>query len=161
MKRIIQTIICVTLLILPHYGFSQSGYLKATSMDVNGVFIGGTYTKAQVEVKWGGTPTKYRSEMSEFGLDEEYYYATNLFRFSDNGIFHSFAIETSNFVVYTAFSGGIKVGDNISRIQSIGLGMPVLQSDGSYHLRRNNATDPLEFEHSNGVITKISFMSSM
>ena len=122
MKRIVQKIICATLLMLPYYGFSQSWYTQATDMDVNGVFIGGTYTKTQVEAKWGGTPTKYWSGTSEFGLEEAYYYTTNLFRFSYNGVFDTFNIKTSNFVVYTTFSGGIKVGDNISRIQTIGLG---------------------------------------
>ena len=160
MKRIVRIIICATFLLLPYLGFSQSWYTQATDLDVNGVFIGGTYTKTQVEAKWGGTPTKYRSGTSEFGLDEEYYYTTNVFRFSYNGNFQIFYIDTSNFSVYTAFSGGIKVGDNISRISAIGLGTPVLQSDGSYHLRRNNSTDPLEFKHSNGVITQIMFSTS-
>ena len=72
-------------------------------MDVNGVFIGGKYTRPQVEAKWG-IPTFYWSGMSEFGLSEEYNYTTNIFRFSDNGIFNSFYIRTSNFVVFTAFS---------------------------------------------------------
>ena len=71
MKTIVQKLICATLMMLPYVGFSQSGYTQATDMDVNGVFIGGTYVKAQVEAKWG-TPTKYRSGMSEFGLDETY-----------------------------------------------------------------------------------------
>ncbi len=64
-------------------------------MDVNGVFIGGKYTKAQVTAKWG-TPTKYWSGTSEFGLNEEYEYSNNLFRFSDNGIFNYFYVATPN-----------------------------------------------------------------
>jgi len=126
---------------------------------VNGIFIGGTYTKAQVQAKWG-IPTKYWSGTSEFGLDEEYYYSNNLFRFSDSGIFVEFIIKTSGFLVYPA-RGGIKVGDNISRIQAIGFGAPVLQSDGSYYLWRNNSDDPLIFKQSNGVITQISFTTSI
>jgi len=162
MKAIFQTLICVTLILLPFYGFSQSRYgSQATDMDINGVFIGGTYTKIQVEVKWG-TPTQYWSGMSEFGLNEEYIYThsqlENLFRFGDNGIFHSFYIKTPNFAVYTAFSGGVKVGDNISQIQAIGLGTPVLR-DGKYYLGRNNSDDLLVFEHSNGVITEIWFVT--
>jgi len=147
-------------LMLPYYGFSQSGYTQATDMDVNGIFIGGAYTKTQVEVKWGA-PTTYRSNTSEFGVNEEYVYIhnqlDNLFRFSDNGRFVSFFIKTSNFAVYTAFNGGIKVGDNISRIQAIGLGTPVLQSDGSYGLPCGD--DQFIFKHSNGIITEISFVS--
>ena len=160
MKSIVKKIVYATLILLPYYGYSQSGYTSATDMDVKGIFIGGKYTKTQVEAKWG-VPTKYWSGMSEFGLDEEYSYSDNLFRFSDNGVFNSFYIKTSSFAVYTAFSGGIKVGDNISRIQAIGLGTPVLQSNGNYHLNRNNSDDPLVFKHSNGVITQISFQTSI
>ena len=149
---------------LPHYGFSQLGYTQATDMDVNGVFIGGAYTKTQVEAKWG-TATQYYSKTYETGLGERYDYFTNQiysqFMFGNNGIFHTFVIDTPNFSVYTAFSGGVKLGDNISRIQAIGLGTPVLQSDGAYHLHRNNSTDPLIFHHSNGVITRIYFMTSV
>jgi hypothetical protein len=165
MKTFVQKLlVCAALILLPYYGYSQSGYTQATDMDVDSVYIGGTYTQAQVQAKWG-TPTNYRSHMSEIGLDEEYIYAqdqlSNLFRFGEGGIFHSFTIETSNFPVYTTFSGGIKVGDNISRVQAIGLGTPVLESDGKYYLYRNNWDDPLVFKHSNGVITMISFMTSV
>jgi len=165
MKTIIKTIICATLILLPHYGFSQLlGYTKATDLDVKGIFIGGTYTKAQVQAKWG-TPTFYNSSTSENGLDEIYDYSVgqlySQFLFSENGIFHSFSINTPDFPVYTAFSGGIKVGDNISRIQAIGLGTPELQSDGSYYLFRSDWDDPLIFKHSNGVITQIWFITSV
>ena len=161
MRTTIKKLLCAVFLLLPYCGFSQSGYTSATTMDVNGVFIGGTYTKTQVEAKWG-TATLYQGNTSELGVNETYHYnPNNLFRFSDNGIFNSFYIRTSSFIVYAAFSGGIKVGDNISRISAIGLGTPVLQSDGTYHLRRNNSTDPLVFKHSNGVITEISFVTSI
>ena len=49
------------------------------------------------------------------------------------------------------------MGDNISRIQAIGLGTPVLQSDGTY--RVPSGDDRFIFKHSNGVITEISFVS--
>lgn len=142
-----------------NYGFSQTSYIHATDMDVNGIFIGGTYTKSQIEEKWG-IPTEYRSNESEFGLDEQYYYANDLFRFSDNGVFHSFYINTSKFTVYTAFKGGIKIGDKISKIRKIGLGTPILR-DGIYYLNRNNSDDALVLEHSKGIITKIYFITSI
>ena len=165
MKTIVQKLlVCVALILLPYYGFSQSRYAHTTDLDVKGVYIGATYTQTQVVAKWG-TPTRYWSGTSEFGLNEEYTYIQdqlyNTFSFGEDGVFHSFTIETSNFAVYTTFSGGIKVGDNISRIQAIGLGTPVLKSDGKYYLHRNNCDDPLVFEHSNGVITQISFVTSI
>ena len=163
MKTIIQTLLCAALILLPNYGFAQTlGYKQATDMDVSGIFIGGTYTKAQVLAQWG-EPAQYWGESSEFGLSEVYDYVidqlVHQFHFGDNGVFHTFNIRTSHFVVYTAFSGGIKVGDPISRIQSIGLGTPVLQSDGTYRLGQGD--DPLVFYHSNGIITRIYFMTSV
>ncbi len=166
MKIIVQKLLVfATLILLPYSAFSQSRYAQTTpDLDVKGVYIGATYTQAQVQAKWG-TPTKYLSHTSEFGLNEEYTYAQdqliNIFCFGEDGVFHSFTIETSNFAVYTAFSGGIKVGDNISRVQAIGLGTPVLKSDSKYYLHRNNSDDALEFEHSNGVITRILFDTSI
>ncbi|MFA5850447.1 MAG: hypothetical protein WC833_11265 [Bacteroidales bacterium] len=165
MKIIVQKLqVFTALILLPYYGFSQLHCAHTTDFDVDSVYIGGIYTQAQVQAKWG-TPTTYWSGTSESGLNEEYVYIQNLlynsFLFCEDGIFHTFTIETSNFSVYTAFSGGIKVGDNISRVQAIGLGTPVLKSDGKYYLYRNNCDDPLEFEHSNGVITQISFMTSV
>lgn len=161
--KTIKKLLCAVLLILPFCGFAQLlGYTEPSTLDVKGVNIGGKYTKTQVEKKWG-TPTKYWSGMSEFGLDEEYSYIVdkikNLFRFSDDGIFNSFYVRTSNFPVYTKFKGGVKVGDNISKVQEIGLGTPVLQKNGTYHLDLGD--DPLVFKHSKGVITEISFVSSI
>jgi hypothetical protein len=165
MKTIIQKLLVfAALILLPYYGFSQLHEAHTSDLDVKGVYIGSVYTQAQVQAKWG-TPTTYWSGTSETGLDEEYTYTQgqlfNFFRFSENGIFHSFTIQTSTFSIYTTFSGGIKVGDNISRVQAIGLGTPVLESDGKYYLYRNNYDDPLVFKHSNGVITQISFVTSV
>jgi hypothetical protein len=89
-------------------------------MDINGIFLYGKYTKTQVTAKWG-TPTQYRSSESEFGLNETYRYSDNVFRFSDNGIFHSFYIKTSAFVVYKSKNGGFKVGDPLSKVKDTGL----------------------------------------
>jgi hypothetical protein len=166
MKTIVQKLLVfAALILLPYYGFSQLLFAHTTDLDVKGVYIGGIYTQAQVQAAWG-TPTKYWSGITEFGyLNEAYVYTkdqlNNSFLFGEDGIFHTFTIRTSNFPVYTTFSGGIKVGDNISRVQTIGLGTPVLESDGKYYLYRNNCDDPLMFEHSNGVITMISFFTSV
>ncbi len=159
MKTLVKIVFLATIIFLPFCGFSQIlGYTQATDMDVNGIFIGGKYTKAQVIAKWG-TPTEYWSGTSENGLIEEYYYSTTTFRFSENGVFETFGIGTSNFSVYTAKSGGIKVGDPISRISAIGLGTPVLQNDGSYSVLSGD--NWFTFKHSNGTITEIWFVTSV
>jgi hypothetical protein len=156
MKTTVKLLICAALLALPCAGFAQHTYPWNSSMDVNGIFIGSVYSKDQVTAKWG-TPTKYWSGESEFGLDEEYHYSKNLFRFSDNGIFGEFHIYTSNFVVYTAQSGGIKVGDDVSRIAAIGLGTPVKRDDETYNIPSGD--DRFFVKHANGKITRISFIS--
>ncbi len=161
MKTIVKIVFVATIIFLPFCGFSQIlGYTKATDMDVNGIFIGGKYTKAQVIAKWGN-PTDYRDSTSESGLNETYYYSSDTLRFSENGVFETFNIKTSKFAVYTAKSGGIKVGDPISRISAIGLGIPVLQSHGNYSLSLNSIDEPLMFVVSNSIITEIWFMSSI
>ncbi len=159
MKTISKKMLSLVIL-LSSCGFTQPVNSQATDMDVNGVFIGGTYTKQQVEQKWG-SPTKYRSSESESGLNEIYDYAGAQFHFNENGIFASFSISTANFVVYAKLNGGIKVGDPFSRILAIGLGTPVLQKDGTYYVRRGNEDDPIVFRHKNGVITLIMFTTSV
>jgi hypothetical protein len=156
MKKSIKIFICATLATLPYLGFAQHGEPWNSDMDVNGIYIGSVYTYAQVTAQWG-TPTNYRSNTSEFGVNETYHYSTNLFRFSDNGLFNSFRLKTPAFVVYTAKSGGLKVGDPISRIEAIGLGEPLLQPDGSYRIPSGD--DRFTVGHANGIITWISFVS--
>lgn len=136
-------------------GFTQrygSGTPSAT--DVSGIFIGGKYTKPQVVAKWG-TPTSYRSNTSEFGVNETYKYSTNLFRFSDDGVY----VDTPAFVVLAAKNGGVKVGDALSKLSALSLGNPLLQSDGSYQLGQGD--DQFLFGVANGKIIWISYISSM
>ena len=152
-----------TLNLLPTQRYATGvGYYKATNLDVNGVFIGGVYSKTQVQNAWG-MATWYHASLSEDGLDELYDYgidpSRSQFLFGDNGTFHTFTVATPNFVVYTAFDGGIKVGDPISRVEAIGLGTLILQSDGNY--RVNSGGDLFKFYHSNGIITQIHYMSSV
>jgi len=163
MKTIIKTIIFATLILLPHYGFSQLlGYSQATDLDVKGIFIGGTYTKAQVQAKWG-IPTQYRSNVSEFGLDEIYDYSTNQFCFGDNGILNSFYINTPDFPIFTTYNGGIKVGDTLSKLNALGLGKLVMYDSTSFALVRNNCDDSIifTFRQSDEVITQIRFMTTI
>jgi hypothetical protein len=141
---------------------------QPTNMDVMGLFIGGTYIKRQIENQLWGSVTSYRSSMSEqTGLNEVLVYIMctsmlpNQFRLSRNGIFYSFDVRVRYFPVFTAFNGGVRVGDNISRVQAIGLGTPVRQSNGNYHLVRSGLSNPLVFHVSGaGVITRMMFTHS-
>jgi hypothetical protein len=163
MKTTIKILICATLLAIPCLGLAQSGYTSATDLDVNGIFIGGKYTKAQVTAKWG-TPTEYWSGESEFGLDEEYYYTSNLFRFSDNGVFVEFGINNPDFVVYKSKSGGFKVGDPVSRLYTIGLISylpPLMESVRENILELPGGDDWFKVGYKSGKIIWISYVSSV
>jgi hypothetical protein len=161
MKAIIQTLACVALVLLSCSAFLQHSYTQALDMDVKGIFIGGTYTKAQVEAKWG-IPTKYRSNESEFGINETYHYTNNLFRFSDNGIFVEFYIYTPNFPVLTAFRGGIKVGDQLAKVRGLNLGNLVRRDNRTYHLYVDGIDDPIViFTLPDDRIIEISYTASI
>ena len=170
MNTSIKTVIFAALIMLPFSASAQSGgdnlwgFTGPTDMDVRGIFIGGRYTRAQVQAQWG-VPTTYRSSMSDRGLNEVYDYGVDpnnsQFLFGENGFFVSFTIVSRDFPVYTARSGGIRVGDNISRVQTIGLGTPVRQPNGTFHLYRG-WDDPLVFRvTSAGVITMILYSTSI
>jgi hypothetical protein len=163
MKTIVKIIICATLAALPSIGFAQLGYSGPTDLDVNGIFIGGKYTKAQVTAKWG-TSTQYRSSMSENGLNEVYDYSSNQFLFGENGVFHSLYINTPNFVFDVSNNGGLKVGDDISRVNALKwyyVDAPLLiEADGEGVLNVPS-DDYINIGYSKGKITWISFVSSV
>jgi hypothetical protein len=162
MKKSIKILIYATLFAIPCLGFAQHSTWNS-DMDVNGIYLGKIYSKSQVTAKWG-TPTNYRSNTSEFGVNETYYYSTNLFRFSDNGIFVEFGINTSNFVVYKSKSGGFKVGDPVSRLETIGV-VPrktiIKTGSGEHVLQIPGGDDWFKVGYSNGIITWISYTSSI
>jgi hypothetical protein len=163
MKTTIKIMLCMAILILPLCGFAQHAPSQISTMDVNGVFLGGTYTKSQVTAKWG-QPTKYESQTSEFGLLELYDYGNNSFEFSDNGIFHSFFIDAPNFVFWASKSGGFKVGDPVSRLKTIGIipnSTSLSTGTGKNVVEIPGGDDWFKVGYSNGIITWISYTSSI
>lgn len=153
--------------------WGQSRYYdEPTDMDVNGIFIGGRYSRAQVEAQWG-TPHHYSGSQSEWGLDELYQYNItqisqrvwnwDSFHFSENGMFVAFVLKWPTFALYTnLIPGGIKPGDHANKIQDlidalIGLrhliGTQVVYQDPvadnadlmMMHVRIGMSDDPLRF----------------
>jgi hypothetical protein len=164
MKTILKISLLAISLTISFNGFAQ-GYGDGTpsTMDVNGIFIYGKYTKAQVTAKWE-TPTQYRSHESEFGLDEVYDYSSNQFLFGENGIFHSFVIDTPDFVVYKSKDGGFKVGDPVSRLYTIGvIDRPptLVEGSGENILELPAGDDWFEVGYKNGIIMWISYTASI
>jgi len=126
------------------------------SLDVSGLKIGSIYNYSSVTGKFG-QPTSYWSGMSEDGLDEEYYFGTNLLRFQENGMFSGFVLEDNRFAIYTSLlNGGIKVGDQVNKFQLLGFGYLELQANGTYYFK-GIGDIRFEIKHSNGTITMMLF----
>jgi hypothetical protein len=159
MKTTVKLLLCVALMALPYVGFSQHFLPWVSDISVNGLNLGSVYTNAQVTAQWG-TPTEYWSGESEFGLNETYDYSDNQFYYNDNGIFHSFYIMTSDFVVYVPRIGRFKVGDNISKISYLGNTADKPQASGI--LKLPSGDDQFIVEYSDDdIITKIYYISSI
>ena len=123
--------------------------------DVEGIVTGNVYTYSSV-ISTLGQPTSYWSGKGEEGLDEEYYFETNLLRFRENGSFSAFVLKNNRFAIYTSrLNGGIKVGDSLSKFRQLGFGSLTLNTDGNY--RFNIEDFWIDIEHNNGIITKLRF----
>ncbi len=125
---------------------------KLSAQDVNGMELTETYNYNYVINKFG-TPDKYRCGNSEYGLDEEYYYGPNLFRFRENGFFGAFSLKDNRFAVFTLYmQGGIKVGDPVTKFNQLGFGQ--LISRGNNHYEFIGCGDAwFDIYHNNGIIT--------
>jgi hypothetical protein len=146
----------MAILVSPLFGLAQYSPWNG-EMNVNGIHLGSIYTKAQVTDKWGES-SKYESQISEFGLGEYYYYGSNHFEFSDNGIFITFYINTPDFVLWVTKNSGMKVGDDIAqKIRVFGLDHPLwallikVSKKGTLYMPIGD--DPLRIGYSDGKIT--------
>ncbi len=86
-------------------------------LDVNGVMMGTHMTKEQVFAEFG-TPCEYNlSEYSDRdNIYERYFYPLNWLVFVDDSLY-SFGISDINWsILNNHFQGGVKVGDNISKL---------------------------------------------
>ena len=182
MKAVITTVVFATLMMLPYSVFSQlpAGITTAKGLDVDGMYIWtDTHTRTQVEAKWGN-PVRYWSNENEINvceyemdLQEQFLYwkphesrpahyfthkRLNEFRFL-NGKLDSFVLVNHYFTIFTAHNGGIRVGDNISRLQTLGIGTPKYWTERGYStLGWQGADGFLMFFHSaNGTITSIVY----
>ncbi|MDP3451786.1 MAG: hypothetical protein Q8R90_02420 [Bacteroidales bacterium] len=125
---------------------------KISAQDVNGMKLTETYNYTYVINKFG-TPDSYWSGPGEDGLDEEYYYGPNLFRFSENGCFGAFTLEDNRFAVFTLdMQGGIKVGDSVTKFNQLGFGQLISRGNNHYEFKgRGDAW--FDIYHNNGIIT--------
>ncbi len=93
--------------------------VKAIAQDVNGIDIYTKMAKPDV-IAIMGEPTKYKYyDSQDNGVDEWYYYNEDLLEFNE-GILIGFSIKTDRFPVMTKdVDGGIRVGDNISKLEQL------------------------------------------
>ena len=156
------------------------GITTVRGLDVNGMYIWvDTHTRAQIEAKWG-KPVRYWSNSNDIieyeweeDLQEAFFYwkpheprpayyfthkRLNQLRFF-NGKFDTFVLVNHYFAIFTAHNGGIRVGDNISRLQTLGIGTPRYWAERGYSsLGWQDADGFLMFFHDDsGIITSIVY----
>jgi hypothetical protein len=154
MKISIKTAL-ITLAVMCFVYFAEAQDMRRI-LDLNGYLFRGVQTKDSI-VLYFGTPDKYRSMMSEIGLDEEFSYGKSIIRLGENGNAYAFGIFDKRFAVYTfATKGGIIVGDSVSKIRQLGFGeLKFVSSDLFYFW--NIGDFPLKVYHKSGIITSLHF----
>ena len=92
--------------------------------DINGVEIGDTLKYDQVVLQFGEPSRYYENDSGDLGVDKLYYYGKNHLQFNDD-VFIGFCLRDSMFTALTTdIEGGLKVGDNISRLDDFKYGKP-------------------------------------
>lgn len=154
MKISIKTAL-ITLAVMCFVNFAEAQDMRRI-LDLNGYLFRGVQTKDSI-VLYFGTPDKYRSIMSELGLDEEFSYGKSIIRLGENGNAYAFGVFDKRFAVYTfATKGGIRVGDSVSKIRQLGFGeLKFVSSDLFYFW--NIGDFPLKVYHKSGIITSLHF----
>ncbi len=155
MNNLRTAFICIAFMLINIFPATNLFAQKCPMPDVAGLVCGNVYKYADVTAKLG-QPSSYRSIEGEEGLDEEYYYRTNLLRFQGNGVFTDFVLENTQFAIYTAYlNGGIKVGNPVTKFQQLGFGSLKLKQDGEYMFILQDSW--IEIRHNKGIITKLFF----
>ena len=105
---------------------------RTKSLDVEGMKIGHKMTYDQFVAKFG-IPDRYEQnelgEACESSVDEYYKVGQDVFYFQDNGTFSGFSINENKFSALTLWvSGGIRVGDKLSKLDNFKYGKPKVAS---------------------------------
>ena len=93
--------------------------------DVNGVAVGTLLHRARVIEKFG-EPTSYKEQLSEDNEVSRWYYYGKSYIHTQDDIFDQFAVRDTNFTAFTNhISGGLKVGDPLSKLDNFKYGKPL------------------------------------
>ncbi len=125
-------------------------------LDLSNLILYNVYQKDSVIAKIG-QPSSYNSYSTEFGLSEEYTYGNSLLVFTKNGMFTEFILKDATFAIYSVYiSGGIRVGDPVSKFHQLGFGRLEIEDQGTYLFYDNpKCALPLVIDHLNGKIKRI------
>jgi hypothetical protein len=125
-------------------------------LDLNNLILFNVYQKDSIIAKIG-QPSSYNSYSTEFGLSEEYTYGNSLLVFTKNGMFTGFILKDTTFTIYSVYiSGGIRVGDPLSKFQQLGFGRVEIENQGTYLFYDNpKCALPIVIDHLNGIIKRI------
>ena len=128
---------------------------NAFGQDIEGFDFEMTISKAQVIAKFGN-PIHYRSHDSELGLDESYYYNACYLHFCANQLTNFSVTKRGIRVLTKVLSGGVQVGDNISRLSSLKLTKNGVNEQGETiyeYIYKFYDVDPLYICVKNNIIT--------
>lgn len=119
-------LLCLSVLFcLPVNGQTE----KPLDYDVIGVRVGQVLNYSQFVAVFG-KPDKYEKTCADGGVYssvETYWKGGNVFEFSDGGHFCGFTLSDSAYAALTLIvSGGIKVGDKLSKLDGFRYGKPVV-----------------------------------
>ena len=141
MKRIIFSLILITLTTL---AFSQGGDnadKDKLTCDINGVQVGVKLPKSKVITKFGN-PVNYKKETYDEGYMEIYNYSGFEVAFDSREGLIDFFIKTDKIPFFTIdIEGGIRIGDNIDRLKNLGL----------YNWRQATNQNQKDFEQYSGI----------
>ena len=172
MFRKIVTICLVAFLYVPADAQDFYDEFRAKSIDVEGMKIGHKMTYDQFVAKFG-IPDRYeQNELGDPGsscLDEYYWVGKNFLSFTENGTFCEFFLRDDRFSALTLWiSGGIRVGDKLSKLDNFKYGRPKVASwlephNGlvEYVLFYDYLDDLVFLSVKDGVIQIIHYSSSM
>ena len=136
---------------------------NASGQDIEGFDFEMTISKAQVIAKFGD-PVRYSSHDSEFGVDEWYKYNGFHMHFCANQLV-GFGVEKRGIRVLTkVLSGGVQVGDNISKLSSLKLTKNGVNEQGETiyeYVYKFYDVDPLCICVKNNIITGFYYILHM
>ena len=127
------------------------------AQDVEGVDIHQKMTKSQIVEKFG-QPTSYKTYEADDGTPEEiYHFDKNRINFS-NGYLSEFSINDDSFLVLTkSVTGGVKVGDPLSKVSSLNPEVATWRSSKNNIYYISILDTNVFFVVSDGKITNINF----